>query len=755
MKSMKYKGALCAVALAATTFAAHADLARVGPRNLPSPAGHGFPLWYQDLNGLALDLCLPNATDPGSLQMTACLQTTPAPYAFPGGFPDEAFFFRGTSDLALPNGLRAVLVTALEAAFGGGAAAVNDQVVFTRIRITAGVPEPGNYVFTHPYGVRAETVDAATGARDITYTLDQGLVPLEFTGALRGQFGPFLRAADAAGAALAPVTLNGAQFLSDGTPTRVTGSPFNTNIFMMCGTRFDGTPIVLGNAGPNGNCASTNLFTLTGRLHDMVASPIGSPLSVPASTYSRDANGTHINVSAQVGRALATQPVPLLTAASAQTPPVRMQGPDVLDRYFTQGFTDPTGTLPGQVTVTNSGDNPPTSVVAGTNDVVTIVSNSYDASTQTLTVVATSSDKGFGTSLPPNMAIEGLVTTVTPGGIAGDPASQTLVATGVAIPPSQVIVQSTAGGIGRADLATNPNLAYAAGSPFTRDDTISVEAGTAPVVIPVLANDLANVAAPINPASLTILAPGLAPNLGTLTPNLVDGTVTFTPGPLVGTATFRYTVSSAAVPGASNVSTVTVNVTAPAGGPVPVTVADSTVVVATRTATINVLANDSGNGGALDPASVLVDPASVTGGTVSVNPTTGVVSFTAGATLGTTFGFNYTVANVGGNRSASSRAAVRIRANEAISVAAGADCTRSSNRWRMSGTGVEPNATITLYTTGTVPAAPTAAQTVATVTANATGAWAIDRSGGPACTSSTSLRTQLASVRNGIAVRIR
>jgi hypothetical protein len=42
---------------------AQADLARVGPSNTPAPPGHGFPLWYQDLNGLVLDICLPGAND--------------------------------------------------------------------------------------------------------------------------------------------------------------------------------------------------------------------------------------------------------------------------------------------------------------------------------------------------------------------------------------------------------------------------------------------------------------------------------------------------------------------------------------------------------------------------------------------------------------------------------------------------------------------------------------------------------------------
>ena len=81
-----------------------------------------------------------------------------------------------------------------------------------------------------------------------------------------------------------------------------------------------------------------------------------------------------------------------------------------------------------------------------------------------------------------------------------------------------------------------------------------------------IARALANAAPPINPASLVVLAPAVTPaNLGTAVANL-DGTITFTPNNLVGTATVRYTVNSAAVPGASNIGVLTVNVTPPVGG---------------------------------------------------------------------------------------------------------------------------------------------------------------------------------------------
>ena len=250
---MKTKHIAIAIALAAASLSAHADLARVGPTNLPSPAGHGFPIWYQDLNGMVLDLCLPNASDPGALQQNACLLVGPGlpdpPYSFPTNFPDEAFYFNATSVMDMPAGKKATLVLALEAAFSVGPVVVGDQITFTRIRLFAGVPEPGIYTVTHPYGVETFPVDAVSaGNRDIVFSEDVGVARGVFDGALHSRVGPFLqRSVSSGGAPLAPVTLNGAQFLSDGVATEfVTGSPFGTNYLEICGEHADGTPILLG-----------------------------------------------------------------------------------------------------------------------------------------------------------------------------------------------------------------------------------------------------------------------------------------------------------------------------------------------------------------------------------------------------------------------------------------------------------------------------------------------------------------------------
>lgn len=82
---------------------ANAGLNRVGPTNLPSPAGHGFPTWYQDNNGMVLDLCLPDLADAGNAQALACFLPFNPPatgFVFPKLFPDEMFYFNAGSSIA-------------------------------------------------------------------------------------------------------------------------------------------------------------------------------------------------------------------------------------------------------------------------------------------------------------------------------------------------------------------------------------------------------------------------------------------------------------------------------------------------------------------------------------------------------------------------------------------------------------------------------------------------------------------------------
>ncbi len=760
---MKTKHILAAIALTASSLSAYADLARVGPTNLPSPSGHGFPNWYQDLNGTVLDLCLPDANDPGALQQNACLLVGPGlpdpPYNFPGNFPDEAFYFNASALLDMPGGKRATLVTALEAAFSVGSVIPGDQITFTRIRLFAGVPEPGIYTVTHPYGVETFPVDAvsASGNRDIVFSEDVGVARGAFDGALHSRLGPFLqRSASAGGPPSAPVPLNGANFLSDGVATEfITGSPFGTNYLEICGERADGSPILLGDQG-NGTCIRTDQFSLMGRLHNFVASPIPSPLDVYNGFYRRDATGTQVDVYARDIKALPSQPNPSLTAAAANIPPVKMVpfGPATLGQYYTQGMVDPSGNLPGPVSVINSADTPPSVFTKHVVDVVTADAANY--ANQTLTLIATSSDKGFGTDLPPTLTLEGFAATAVSTNNPNDPAEVTLTATGVATPPDIITVKSTAGGSGTYPVARNQLTganAPGAGVPLAQDDAATATAGGPAIDIPVTANDVANPAALIT--SVQLVGVAIPAGSGGATPN---GTaITYTPGPVNGDVTFQYTATNSV--GQSNAATVTVTVSPSAAGPAPIVNPDGPVnVPVNQSAAINVLTNDSGNGGTLNPASVTLS--NITGGTATAGAN-GQVTYTAGATAGT-FGFDYTVANDNNQVSPLAHATVTVVNPEVIQIT-GNQCkpiSTTSGEWRVAGTTtVQTNNNIQLYLTASVPTdlnTNKLAAAVPVIAGTPVGTWEYKAKPGPACKTPISLRSlATGATRANIAITIR
>ena len=154
----------------------------------PYTAATGFyPLWYQDTNGVPLELCLTTTVSPdpnalGGLMCTLLPGPTynPAfPISFPGNFPDEAFWF--TADGRVRGvGFDFNFVIALEAAFSTGEIINGTQVSFARIRIRASLDNPGVYTITHPYGVEVlEATETGTKAINpaIATNLDRGTRP--------------------------------------------------------------------------------------------------------------------------------------------------------------------------------------------------------------------------------------------------------------------------------------------------------------------------------------------------------------------------------------------------------------------------------------------------------------------------------------------------------------------------------------------------------------------------------------------------
>jgi hypothetical protein len=256
---------------------AHAALQAVGP----VAAANGFPLWYQDFNGLRLDLCL----EPGF-----CLLEAPdllAPISFPDNFGPEAFWWSAEAEFApAAAGVdSALLVLAVEATAADEVNLIDAvegfQVGFARIRIRIDVSATGTYTVTHPYGTATYNVTALlpAGANEINETqdignfLDPGRLgdfslaladgpglpevpgdPVPNISATGASIGPFLRpSATPGGAPLPPVVspVTGALFIANPlVPTNVTGAlPAGGNFFRI--------------QGPGGT-VQTDIFSVTG-----------------------------------------------------------------------------------------------------------------------------------------------------------------------------------------------------------------------------------------------------------------------------------------------------------------------------------------------------------------------------------------------------------------------------------------------------------------------------------------------------------
>jgi hypothetical protein len=415
-----------------------------------------FPAWYQDTHGLGLDLCLSGANIapgavPGGAGGPACtLLANPGIFdpafaiCFPGectgvplppgqtfNFPDESFWFMGDTAFTI-SGVDVSYGANLEAAFGGGVPATDDQITFARIRIRITLPATapgGNYTVTHPYGVEVFSVASGGGIKVINTTRDIGITPL-FTGALDGDIGPFLRDASLAPGACIPSDVPLECYIGDPNTARpVTGSPFGTNF-----VRVD---------GPAGfTSIQGNLFTVMGKVH---TGALATPLLVERTTYGRTGTTAQQDVFVQAPPSTSAT----VTATDANGEAVTMTDSDADGAWYGQSASDPTGTAM-TVSLTAgpvSGPNASSSATSPLVDLVTITKAEYDAGT--LTVEAVSSDE----VTPPTLTVNGQALTLT-----GTGALQSAAITGLTIPPATVTVTSAQGGSDteQVDVVNNP-----------------------------------------------------------------------------------------------------------------------------------------------------------------------------------------------------------------------------------------------------------------------------------------------------------
>ncbi|GLH33084.1 transcription factor [Pseudomonas sp. BR1R-5] len=690
------------------TSAAWAALSEVDPGPYTFATG-GYPMWYKDTDNLSLELCQSRATStrfpgaPGAPAYMCTLLPEPGvyddalPLVFPDNWPPEMFWF--LAETSIPqvgnSGYELeVYIAGIEAAFAAENPVDGDQQSFARIRIRASVPTTGTYVITHPYGVETVNVTAA-GRRAINVTRDIGIgAPGDFSGALNGNIGPWLRGVGGPYTEVNPDTGASETFIGDPNLTEaVTGSPFNTNFVRI--------------EGPAG-AIQTNVFTVSGKVLDQRAQ---TPVTLERATYSRNGAGTRVEVFAKAPN---DADVCMRNGlALVGTPPSPCQFSLLADNnglFFTQQLSQ---TAPPPVVVvtgsTATGGTRPTSLSSKLTDVVKVDTARYDWTNKRLVIEARSSDE----VVVPDLVAQGY------GRLSKSGTLQSLTVNDLSQPPATVTIKSAHGGSDEEPVIVVGNAPIEAENqaPLAQADSGSTSVG-----VPLTLNLLQNDSDPDGDVPLTIsdlTQPGTG--LGGV---VLNGTtsVTYTPPagatqPLV--ATFSYQAVDAKGL-KSTPATVTVNV-APNQPP---TVAAQTVATLGVPLSINVLA------GAADPegnAPLVVDnvtqPAAGRG-TVSTDGST--VTYTPPATVTTAFTttFTFQVRDSLGSLSNPGTITVNVSprpAAETFAVTAATVTARSNNRfnWDISGTSsVTTGNTVTVRVTTT-----TGEQTLGTVTVPITGRW--------------------------------
>jgi len=753
-----------ALALTASSFSAHAVLERAGPVSI-APSVGGFPAWYQDTTGVALEFCAPQNDSEVTGGWCLLLPGTVGvvPETFPTNFFIEHFYFAGTATMIHRGGAHSLLVMAEEASFANGTTVrPGDQTTFARIRVKlAPVPVTGTYRFIHPYG--EEKIFAAAGDR-IFFTNDAGLgCGLDFTCALNSRLGPFLLpSATPGGAEMPPLTaanptpdIDPAHFKGAFAPTAypgtgkayiadparigpVTGSPLpnfidstgasrNHNIFRIEGPAGAGLgldPVT----GAVVDWAETTDFALAGRVFTDV---IPGRVAVDRASYTRTGTTQKLDVFATatettqgrlpgairpagVASSLTFFDAPCAGTVDAlgnilppfSAPPGATETPMAAAGSMQWAQTQP-AVIPSVVCVRDAsardaaGNLVPIYVPHVVTDEVTVTPAFFDPGVGTLTVGATSSD----TALPPTL-------TLTYGTVQSTLVAGQTVVPGTLAPPSNVVVQSSALGSTKYQVSTGFTAGAVSLIPVAANDSFTFPMNSSAQLLAVLAND-SNVTG--GTVQLTS-----APVLGTAVLN-ADGTVSYTPNPnAAGTDAFTYTVSVGTL--VSNTGIATINIT-PVNLP-PTAVNDTFNAIVNKARPYNVLANDTDINGPADiVAAVNVTQPLPAGNGATTSVAGGIVSFNATKTG--TYTFSYQAADAGGLVSANTATVtVQVAAAEQITGITLAQYTVAQARLRVTGT-IAPimNQTVRV---DFVNAAGTVLGTAGTVTSDATGAWLLD-----------------------------
>ncbi|MEI6719672.1 MAG: hypothetical protein WCO67_02825 [Betaproteobacteria bacterium] len=306
---------VAAIGLAQPAFAVLDSVGPVDPAN-------GFPAWYMDRNGVALELC----TNLNATVLTAggCV-TLPAdlPNGVPEVFPTNWFiehFYTLASVVLTTAGVgpagtpvaaagKVTFGMGLEGSFATPTPVNGQQIVFNRWRVThTNTACEGSYTYYTPNNAPQTFVSTAGGK--IFETSDIGVGT--FSGPLAGTTGPFLLPSRTPGdAALAPFTgPDGRRYIADynivagqavtgsALPNPLLASPKTWIPAAIKALPFANYVLVEGPGVATGNCAatesvsSTNTFQLFGRYYNGV---IPAPSKVDRATFTvvdTNADGT-------------------------------------------------------------------------------------------------------------------------------------------------------------------------------------------------------------------------------------------------------------------------------------------------------------------------------------------------------------------------------------------------------------------------------------------------------------------------------
>lgn len=715
---------------------AHAVLERVGP---VTAATGGYPAWYQDSTGLALEFCTPvnqaELNDGWCVILPADVPTGVAPELFPSRFSEEHFYWVANAGTTAVQGGTG-LVLALEGAFSSGPVIPGDQIVFGRVRIRiASVPASGDYKVYTPFG-DFDFPGLVAGTR-FFFTTDIGITcGADFGCALNSAIGPFLLPSATSGGVevppipdlvkgsgvdpwydAAPATTlypgTGKKYITD--PARqgpVTGSPLPPFVGND-GVTYDHNRFRI--EGPGGLVVVDEpKFFLAGRV---MAGPIPGRVTVNRASYAQTATATKLDVFATAfptaqGRLPAG---PLLPSSSPDlgfypapcaTDPVTgaVTGPPTGTGlvYFQMfkggtnwwGQTAP-AVIPPQVCVQDlnarnaAGQLVPAYFLGDVTDEVDLTVADWDPANAggTFTVAATSSDQVN----QPALTVAGF------GAI--DPITHQFQVSDLAAPPDKVSVVSTRGGVATLDVRTGVGIPVSPTTPMANADSVTTNEDTPALNIPVLSNDtLAGLPLPAG-ATVAISAQG---RLGSASLNPLSGvnaTINYTPNLNAnGTDIVGYTVTVGGF--TSNEGYLTIIITPVNDAPTAVN--DTGGAPNNKPVTINVLANDTDPDGAADLASGLAaaviqslpTPAGATltcngGAAVVVGQPSAVcaggsITFTP-TTLGT-FTFTYRARDAAGALSTNTATvSMTVNAVEAI-VVTKSIFTGKTWRWTVAGT---------------------------------------------------------------------